>query len=958
MDAVAPFNAALSACARAGRANAALDLLNGLRRAPLGTGGLAPEASSLAEYGAGNWPRADVVSYNACLGALVQGRHHALAVSLFRDLDGSLGPQIKPDAVSFQLGLAALAGAGDGDGAVALLGRMERQEAGAPLPDSQAYSALARAATAAGNSALATEAKNRARAMSPAAAAGGGGLSGVGATLGGKAQQWVCPSCGWRNRPQNDLCGGNNNQVNGASGRPTCGCGKSRPVTPDAGAPTTTTVAATPSTSTTTTTRAFKDEDLFAAPVEGATAAGNYDTVSDGIGDESEDIDVEDEAMDFDDSVWTISEGQAVEVWDRGRLILGNAVLNPPATEGQKDKKKSSQSPVAAGAKVLHVLVFDPKEHLVGGAKDDDLDEHNAAGRAKVASKSSVMDATRVVKRFALDQVVSAWDLSAAENEVLREVGSSDSSSLSSYYYPYSAAEWSRCVRDASVLAQQLPARRGAPEEVWQASKRADAAQQAALKKMKKKQQQKQGKEPVGIPDEGAASTVKVAQYLLDGEFYEGSQGRFDHAAQASQLLSEGDPSGLVRVRAAAHWHAASLLGASQFHFKRVVAAPAPPEEDEGVPALAGAEAEAALAKEEETTTTTPETTKEEDVPALESLLGQGADPKAIAQMRAMLGSLNGGDNDKGSGKGGSKKKANNEGKEVSSEPVEEAPALRVTGGGWRPLAPSVVVSREALHFAKTIQTKRAQPALPASSQGSSSEGSGDDLSSSWKRASVRRIADQLELLALGGGPVLLGPEAKAALQALQQQLEKSSSPSQGGKSFTAEVEATPEVAQQILLDLGHWTSKLSPKSAAAGAGTTTSSSSSSEAAEPWSAEALNHATTAAEAIAMRRRRLANMAPNPVVKTAEATTQEGESVVPLSAGFRLTGAEDLVPGSSDAPTFAAATALAERGARGRNNNNDADDVSISEVAWLEGWPAEWSVGPHGRVDLRGDDRMV
>jgi len=973
--ATAPFNAALSACARAGRASAALDLLNGLRRAPLGTGGLAPEASSLAEYGTGNWPRADVISYNACLGALVQGQHHSLAVSLFQELDGTLvdasSPSsssppgtngIKPDAVSFQLGLAAMAGAGDGDGALALLGRMERQAGGAPLPDSHAYSALVRAATTAGNSALAMEAKNRARAFSAISGGNGGGLSTTAG--GGQAQQWVCPSCGWRNRPQNNFCGGNNNQVNGASGPPAYGCGKPRPAAAqENGAAAAATAGPTlPKSASGTTPGAFREEDLLAEPGARAPSTIDYDAIEEETGEEGADEDVDDAMSDFDESVWTISEGQAVEVWDSGRLIMGNVVLSPPPAASTKNQQ-------AAGANTLHVLVFDPSAHLVGGAKDDDLDEHNAAGRAKVASKSSAVDATRVVKRFALDQVVSAWDLMATDNEGLRDADASAATTpspfsaigASAHYYPYSAAEWSRCMRDASVLAQQLPARRGSPEEVWQASKKADAMLQAALKKNKKKlaqQKQQTGKEPVGIPEEGAASTVKVAQYLLDGEFYEGTKGRYDLAAQASRLLSEGDPSGLVRVRAAAHWHAASLLGASQFHFKRVVAAPAAAEENGDVPS-ALVETAAVVSEEEIEEPTAPQK-EEEDVPALESLLGQGADPKAIAQMRAMLGSLNGADSDKDgksgkNGRGQSSSKSNpmsGDNNEVTTEMAEEeVPALRVTGGGWRPLAPSVVVSREALHFAKTIQAKRAPKtaSATAASAPAASEDSNYDLSSSWSQASVRRIADQLELLALGGGPVLLGPEAKAALQALQQQppqTKSSSSSSQGGKSksFTTEGEATPEVAQQILLDLGHWTSKPALQPGAAG----TASSINSEAAEPWSSEALNHAAVAAEAIASRRRRLANMAPNPVVGDS--------SHVPLSAGFRFAGAEDLVPGSSDVPAFAAATALAERGARG-NSAKNADDGS-SEVAWLDGWPLEWRVGPHGRVDLRGDDRMV
>jgi hypothetical protein len=331
------------------------------------------------------------VSYNACVAALVQGRHHRLAAQLFGELDGTQppppgsappGPHLQPDAVSFQLALAALAGGGDGGGARLLLGRMDRQERGAPRPDAQAYGALARAAAAAGDAALAAQAKSRAR-SAPAGAGTG--------VAGGVAPQWACPSCGWRNRPQNSVCGGSSGA---ATARPAYGCGKLRPGPESGGSG----ASAAPK---------LASQEAAAAVIASAattTEPRDYfyeeDEDSDEKVDAEDDDDDDDDEDDDDDAVWTISEGQAVEVWDGGQLVMGNAMLREDA--------KSSGGSMRSGppALTLRVLVFDPSVDLVGGAKDDDVDEGNAARRAQVAAKATEADAARAVRRVALDQVI------------------------------------------------------------------------------------------------------------------------------------------------------------------------------------------------------------------------------------------------------------------------------------------------------------------------------------------------------------------------------------------------------------------------------------------------------------------------------------------------------------------------------------------------------------------------
>ena len=92
---------------------------------------------------------------------------------------------------------------------------------------------------------------------------------------------------------------------------------------------------------------------------------------------------------------WTVAEGQPVEVWDRGRLVLGN-VLSLPVGEEASGHSSSSSSSLG----VLRVLVFEPSE-TVGSARDDDSDDFEAL---RSLPKVVAAEAARRVLLVPLDQ--------------------------------------------------------------------------------------------------------------------------------------------------------------------------------------------------------------------------------------------------------------------------------------------------------------------------------------------------------------------------------------------------------------------------------------------------------------------------------------------------------------------------------------------------------------------------
>jgi len=82
---------------------------------------------------------------------------------------------------------------------------------------------------------------------------------------------------------------------------------------------------------------------------------------------------------------WTVAEGQPVEVWDRGRLVLGNVLSLPVGEEASGHSSSSSSSSLG----VLRVLVFEPSETV----PDDSTSRPSAAqssggggGEARAAS--------------------------------------------------------------------------------------------------------------------------------------------------------------------------------------------------------------------------------------------------------------------------------------------------------------------------------------------------------------------------------------------------------------------------------------------------------------------------------------------------------------------------------------------------------------------------------------------
>jgi hypothetical protein len=180
-----------------------------------------------------------------------------------------------------------------------------------------------------------------------------------------------------------------------ATARPAYGCGKLRPGPESGGSG----ASAAPT---------LASQEAVAAVIASAAATEeprdySYEEDEDSdekVDAEDDDDDDDNDDDDDDDAVWTISEGQAVEVWDGGQLVMGNAMLREDA--------KSSGGSMRSGppALTLRVLVFDPSVDLVGSAKDDDVDESNAARRAQVAAKATEADAARAVRRVALDQVI------------------------------------------------------------------------------------------------------------------------------------------------------------------------------------------------------------------------------------------------------------------------------------------------------------------------------------------------------------------------------------------------------------------------------------------------------------------------------------------------------------------------------------------------------------------------
>ena len=82
-----------------------------------------------------------------------------------------------------------------------------------------------------------------------------------------------------------------------------------------------------------------------------------------------------------------------------------------------------------------------------------------------------------------------------------------------------------------------------------------------------------------------------------------------------------------------------------------------------------------------------------------------------------------------------------------------------MNGGGWRPIAQSVVLSREVLSFTAAVEAGRRALAEGRDASEGSSRG---------KREEHRRIAEQLELVAMGGGAGMLGSEGSTLPEVLQ----------------------------------------------------------------------------------------------------------------------------------------------------------------------------------------------
>ena len=466
-------------------------------------------------------------------------------------------------------------------------------------------------------------------------------------------------------------------------------------------------------------------------------------------------------------------------------------------------------------------------------------------------------------------------------------------------FYPRDALEWSRTVRDAALLATRLSPRQSSARDVWAA--RARTAASLLVRKQGNKRGNRGGVGGGKRSGSEEVSSWRTAGFLLRGTL---------------EPLSEDEEH--LRVRAAALMHAAALLADGDSCFKRVVSARADEAAAENFFKSASSRSTTATATSAAATSATAASTASSssksssslssssasmaavdssaavslESSTLKELGAAGADARSLLKIQAMLGDLS-------PSKAKAKKTTATAATAAIAPPVTTpvAPAavapsvtpavvqpavsnagpLVLCGGGWRALVPSVVESREALSFVKAARGK------------------------ARFGGAALRVAEQLEFLALGGGPVLLGREGARALKEL-------------GSPCTAAAAADALVAS------GHWTRSAAMKATATTAATATGAISASvvttkEAAQvgqvsPWSAQAIDLAATKALAIGERRKRLASIAaPLPPPSTASA-----------NPGFREPG--DSVLGGS------------VKGA----------------------WPG-WLVGPHGRVDLR-DSSLV
>jgi len=368
-------------------------------------------------------------------------------------------------------------------------------------------------------------------------------------------------------------------------------------------------------------------------------------------------------------------------------------------------------------------------------------------------------------------------------------------------FYPRDALEWSRTVRDAALLATRLSPRQSSARDVWAA--RARTAASLLVRKQGNKRGNRGGVGGGKRSGSEEVSSWRTAGFLLRGTL---------------EPLSEDEEH--LRVRAAALMHAAALLADGDSCFKRVVSARADEAAAENFFKSASSRSTTATATSAAATSATAASTASSssksssslssssasmaavdssvslESSTLKELGAAGADARSLLKIQAMLGDLS-------PSKAKAKKTAATAATAATAvappvttpvAPAAVAPSvapavvqpavsnagpLVLCGGGWRALVPSVVESREALSFVKAARGK------------------------ARFGGAALRVAEQLEFLALGGGPVLLGREGARALKEL-------------GSPCTAAAAADALVAS------GHWTRSAAMKATATTAATAT----------------------------------------------------------------------------------------------------------------------------------------
>ena len=594
---------------------------------------------------------------------------------------------------------------------------------------------------------------------------------------------------------------------------------------------------------------------------------------------------------------WLIRHGQPVEVWHEKKTVFGNAIIkdNGRRYDTIVKRNKTVRQPTTHDGGKLRVLVFDPSVNMVVSKRCDDRDsEKDATAHCEHAARNII--------EVAVDQVVGTWVLprSTANSDRIDATCNHEAYGDFSFLYPQHAIEWSQVLRDSAALHEKLPRERDS-KGMWRA---ANAV--GSLKTIPKKNNENVEE---GAGQRNSITTRDAARFLLFGAFYEPSSDE----RWCQGVLSDGLSSLHPRVVAAAHALASQMLSAAKStYFSR------------SVPSFAGLCADTGVRRQW-------------------AFCGEGGGQGSADGPRYQpISSVrnNGNSND------------SNAVLETTTEThthtnaflLSSFPdALELTGGGWRPLAQSVVRSKEVMSFVEAVKSGRRS----CQTNGNSKSGQSGDKEgvSIWSvDGQHHRIVEQLEFIAMGGGAALLGNEGKQAMRAL------------GVKGVP-----TKQICTDLLIDSGYWSRKrASSETIPVMLGKGRFDAVAASSVNHWPDIVWVRAVATANCIAERRQRLARIPPPPIFHSfGECAKRPRDS----SCHFRPVDTACVVPGSSDNADFAAATAVLDKvavEARMRRQKSKRwkkeQEAVVAKAAdtVFTVWPtASWCVRPLGRVDLRG-----